>query len=112
VIKDTVTGTSRFIRRFIFLAIMLVVVTFGLSFALLNSDPVTFNFYIGTVELELSVLLVITFAVGALLGVFTSFGIILRSKHQVSKIKREIKKEMKNSNKNFNNMQVASVKEM
>ncbi len=107
-IKDTVFGTSRLIRRFFFIAIMLVVVLFGLSFALLNSDPVTFNFYVGTVQLELSVILVITFAAGALLGVLTSFGIILKSKRQVSKIK----KEMKNSTKELNSLRAVSVKEM
>lgn len=107
-IKDTVFGTSRFIRRLFFIVIMLVVITFGLSFALLNSDPVTFNFYLGTVQLELSLILVITFAAGALLGVLTSFGVILKSKRQVSKIK----KEMKNSAKELNSIRAMSVKEM
>ncbi|NOX44005.1 MAG: LapA family protein [Gammaproteobacteria bacterium] len=106
-IKDTILRVSRFIRQFFYVVIILVIVLIGLSFALLNSEPVTFNYYVGKVNLELSLILVITLAVGALLGVAASFGIILKSRRDSSKVK----KEMKNNTKELNSLRSMSARE-
>ena len=48
--------------------ILLLVVLFGITFALLNAEPIIINYYIGTTESPLSLLLVIAFVAGGFLG--------------------------------------------
>jgi len=107
VLKDTILGAGQLIQRFFYVVVILLVVALGLSFALLNSEPVTFNYYIGKHDIELSLILVITLIIGALLGVAGSFGVVLKTKRQTFKIK----KEMKNSAKELNNLRSLSKRE-
>ena len=94
-IKDSMSTISSIFRRFIFIAVILVIVLTGLSFALLNSTPVSFNYYIGKQEMALSLLLVLSLVLGAILGVAASFGLILKFRTEVSKIRREMKSKTK-----------------
>ena len=95
VIKDSMSTISSIFKRFIFIAVILVIVLTGLSFALLNSTPVSFNYYIGKQDLPLSLLLVLSLVLGAILGVAASFGLILKSRTEISKIRREVKSKTK-----------------
>ena len=47
---------------------LLIVMLIGLTFAALNSVPVVFNYYLGAKTIALSLLLVLTFGAGILLG--------------------------------------------
>ena len=94
-IKDSMSTISSIFRRFIFIAVILVIILTGLSFALLNSTPVSFNYYIGKQEMALSLLLVLSLVLGAILGVAASFVIILKFRTEVSKIRREMKSKTK-----------------
>jgi putative membrane protein len=51
---------------------LLIIIFFGISFAVLNADMVTINYYFGEVTLALSLLVVIVFASGCLLGMIVS----------------------------------------
>lgn len=66
--------TVRFLKLIFILLIMMV----GAAFAVLNAEPVMLNYYFGTQELPLSVILVATIALGALLGLLASLGSSLR----------------------------------
>ena len=94
-IKDSMSTISSIFRRFIFIAVILVIILTGLSFALLNSTPVSFNYYIGKQEMALSLLLVLSLVLGAILGVAASFSLILKFRTEVSKIRREMKSKTK-----------------
>lgn len=66
----------------------LAILVLGASFTLLNSDPVSVNYYFGTADITLSVILVGALVAGALIGVAATMGKILRLKLQVSKLRR------------------------
>jgi len=58
--------------RFVYLSLTLLVIIFGIVFAVLNAEDVQLNYYLGSVELPLSLVLVLAMILGALLGIFAS----------------------------------------
>lgn len=72
------------------LLLALAVLVFGISFALKNTDSVTVQYYFGLDwSGSLSWLLVVTLAVGALLGVLFTLGWVIRAKRQAAQARRE-----------------------
>lgn len=59
---------------------LLVIVLFGMTFATLNSESVTINYYLGQSTLPLSLLLVIVFAFGCLIGMIVGFWLLMKAK--------------------------------
>lgn len=59
---------------------ILVIVLFGMTFATLNSESVTINYYFSQSTLPLSLLLVLVFAFGCLIGMVVGFWLLLKSK--------------------------------
>ncbi|HHJ13800.1 MAG TPA: LapA family protein [Gammaproteobacteria bacterium] len=70
---------------------LIVLVVLGISFAVLNADPVPLNYYFGYREIPLSMVVVVSLAVGAVIGVLASMGILLRQKHQLFRLRRQLK---------------------
>ena len=62
--------------------VYLVVALLALVFALLNAQPTQFNYYYGQWEIPLSLIIAIAIAVGAVLGVVASMGIVIKTKRQ------------------------------
>ncbi len=77
--------------RLIGFLFVVVLVVAGLSFAVLNSQPVTLNYYLGEREIALSLVLVLALALGALAGVVVSAGMILRQKAQIAQLRRRLR---------------------
>jgi len=65
------------IITYIFLLIILIV---GVTFACLNAEPVTINYYVGKHSLALSLLLALVFAIGAILGLIVGSVVLLKQK--------------------------------
>lgn len=59
---------------------LLIIVIFGMTFATLNSESVTINYYFGESSLPLSLLLVLTFALGCLIGMIVGFWMLIKVK--------------------------------
>ena len=76
--------------RLIYLSITLVVIILGVAFAVLNADSIQLNYYLGSIELPLSLVLVMAMIVGALLGIFASLSIIIGSRRKATKLKHSI----------------------
>ena len=51
--------------RYIF---VLLLILFGVSFAILNSEMVSINYYLGAKQMPLSILLMVDFGLGLLIG--------------------------------------------
>jgi len=66
--------------RFISYLFILIIVLFGVTFATLNSDSVTVNYYVDQYTIPLSLLLVAVFATGCLIGMLAGIGLLIRSK--------------------------------
>ncbi|MCP1674803.1 putative membrane protein [Natronocella acetinitrilica] len=77
-------------RRILLLIAILVVILFGLSFALLNATPTEMDFYFGAVTLPLSLLLVITLIVGALLGLFAASAVMVGRRRELGRTRRQL----------------------
>ena len=77
------------VRLFGFLSLIIVVV-FGLSFAVLNAEPVSLNYYFGYRDIPLSMVVVLSLAVGAVIGILVGMGMILRLKQQVGGLRRKL----------------------
>ena len=85
--------------RVVGLIFILVVLIFGLSFAVLNAESVQINYYFGMYQMPLSLILVIAFVIGALFGAVVNVGMILRLKRQIFRLRKEARfteKEVKN----------------
>ena len=76
--------------RILLAILFLVLLILGLSFAVLNSASVPLNYYLGKVDLPLALVVVGSLALGAILGVLVSLGIVLRLKRQVRHLRRQV----------------------
>jgi lipopolysaccharide assembly protein A len=73
-----------------YILLILVIVT-GITFALLNPDSVQINYYIGQKTMPLSILLVIDFVGGCVLGLLVSTGLLLKLKIKNYQLQQKIK---------------------
>ena len=74
--------------KFLFVFIIVVI---GLAFHIKNDSLVTLNYYLGTIDVSLSVVVIASVLIGVLLGVITSLGIIVPLRREKSKLKKAIK---------------------
>lgn len=79
--------------RFFSYIFLLIIVLLGLSFALLNSQVVTLNYYIGQRNISLSLLLVLCLGFGIFLGLLFAVGPLIKLKRR----NHQLKKQLKNS---------------
>lgn len=73
--------------RFISFLILCFVALFTFSFAVLNAQRVPVDFYVGTSEIPLSILLVVTFVVGMLIGMCLLLPTQLRLKFEIRRLR-------------------------
>ncbi|HFD80939.1 MAG TPA: LapA family protein [Gammaproteobacteria bacterium] len=81
--------------RLIGFLLLIVLVVLGVSFAVLNAEPVSLNYYFGYLEIPLSMVVVVSLTAGALIGALVSMGVILRLKRQLARTRRELRKAEK-----------------
>lgn len=72
-----------------FFIVFLIIV--GVSFAVLNAAPVTIHYYFGVNELPLSLLLILCFIFGVLLGLVMSLIVYLRYKRANARLRSRLK---------------------
>ncbi len=77
-------------KRVFGLLLLILLVILGLSFAVLNADPVKLNYYFGFADIPLSLIMVGALAAGALLGVLASLTVIVRYKARAVQLKRRL----------------------
>ena len=78
---------------------LLIVMLVGLTFASLNSNVVTFNYYLGSIDIVLSMLLVGAFGLGIFLGMFVAILLWIKVKRDNAQLKSRLKiieKEVEN----------------
>ncbi|HEC17733.1 MAG TPA: LapA family protein [Gammaproteobacteria bacterium] len=78
-------------KRIITFALLLLVALLGLSFALMNAEPVRLDYYFGTLQAPLSLVVVIALIIGAGLGVLASMGIVLSQKRELARLRKSAK---------------------
>lgn len=91
--------------RYVFIFILLVI---ALSFALLNANPVEINYYIGTSKIPLSLLLVITFTIGCLIGLLITLTWYWRARWEG----RKLSKKLAMAEKELTNLRTMPLKDL
>ena len=76
--------------RIVYSFIFLVLVIFGIVFAVLNAEPVKLNYYFGSEEVALSLIIVFAMIVGAILGVVASASMIISNRREVMKLRKSV----------------------
>jgi len=75
--------------RIIKLFFLMIVVMLGVVFTVLNADPVQFNYYFGSLELPLSLVMTGALGVGVLLGIVSCMGLMFGMKRENLSLKRK-----------------------
>jgi len=78
---------------------LLLIILFGVVFAILNPDIVTIHYYFKSTTLPLSLLLVIMFSIGCILGLLLGGWLLLKAKvryYFLQKKLRLVEKEINN----------------
>jgi len=79
---------SRVLRLLKYLLLLIVVIA-GLVLHNGNPEPVSFNYYFGTVQQPLAVFLAATLAIGALLGMLAGFLPGLAMRREIRRLRRQ-----------------------
>lgn len=77
-------------RRAVGIAIAVLIVVFGLSFAMLNHGDADLNYYFGRATMPLSLWMVIALGLGALLGALSTLGALARQRHELARLRRRV----------------------
>lgn len=77
-------------RRAIGIVIAVLIVVVGLSFAMLNHDDATLNYYLGQATMPLSLWIAVALALGAVLGAISALGVVARQRRELSRLRRRV----------------------
>ncbi len=72
--------------RIVFLFLILLI---GLAFTVKNDQMVELNYFVGTIEISVSLLLILGMFIGSVLGVLSSMIAILPLKREVSRLRQQ-----------------------
>ncbi|HKK16939.1 MAG TPA: LapA family protein [Gammaproteobacteria bacterium] len=98
---------SQLLKRIIYTSLFIIVLLAGVLFFARNNHPVSLDYVLGNVEWPVSVVLFTSLFAGAVLGVLATIPMILRLKHQNSKLQRQVKV----SEKEINNLRILPAKQ-
>ena len=73
------------------LIVTIIVVTIGVTFALLNSEAIHFNYYVGERVIPLSLLLALSLIIGIIVGWLVALPNRIRQRTQIFRLRRQLK---------------------
>lgn len=77
--------------RIVRLVFYILILLLGISFAVINGENISLNYYFGVWQAPLSLALVLVMALGALLGVLACLGLLMKLKNEVSTLRKAAK---------------------
>lgn len=78
-------------RRLLGFLGVLIIVLFGLSFAVLNADRVEVDYYFGVFGAPLSLVILVGVALGAVLGVIAALVALLSKQRELRRLRRQVR---------------------
>lgn len=75
--------------RIIKLILFMLIVMLGAVFAVLNAEPVQFNYYFGSVQMPLSLVMTIVLGAGVVLGILACMGLMFGMKRENLQLRRK-----------------------
>lgn len=94
-------------QRIITIALFLTVFATGAAFSAINTGPVTINYYLGTLDIPLSAVIISSLVSGILLGALAIFVSTLRLRYE----NRRLQKKLEITDQEINSLRVLPVKE-
>jgi len=85
--------------RIISYVFLLLIALLGAGFAILNSEKVSFNYYIGTSTMPLSLLLALGFVIGCFVGILVGLLLLFKTKLKNYRLRQKLhlaEKEIEN----------------
>ena len=76
--------------KILYAAAILVLLLLGIVFAILNAETVTLNYYFASRQIPLSLVIMLAMLIGAVLGVFASISVIMKSRHELSRLRKAV----------------------
>lgn len=76
--------------RLLGFVLLFALVILGLSFAVLNAGSVEIHYYLGTLEVPLSLALVSVLSLGVVLGLLAGMGVLLAQKRRIHQLERKV----------------------
>jgi putative membrane protein len=86
-------------KRIVNLVLILIVTLVTVTFTLLNSQPVRINYYFGSYEIDLLIVILVALVLGALLGITAALGKLFSLRQELSRKDKKIRiteKELEN----------------
>ena len=77
--------------RVIKLVLVLAIMLLGVAFAVQNADMVNIDYYFGVQELPLALVIIAALIAGAVLGVISCMGVMMRLRHEAGDLRRKQK---------------------
>ena len=74
--------------KILYIGFWLSLAIVGIVFAALNADSVTLNYHFGQIDLPVSLVVAMALLMGACLGALASLGVVLRTRHEMSRLKK------------------------
>ena len=93
--------------RIITIITFITVFIFGAGFSAINTDPVAVNYYLGSISLPLSIIIVLAIVLGAGIAAFALFMGTLRLRYE----NRRLSKKLELSEQEINSLRILPVKD-
>ncbi len=77
--------------RILVLIVLFLVLLSGLSFYVQNAQPAMLNYFLGSVEMPVSILVGLALLLGAVLGILASSMALIRLRHELRRLQRQLR---------------------
>ncbi len=77
--------------RYLFYIFWILVILIGITFAALNPQRITLNYYLDTKSVHLPLMVLTTLVIGAVLGVIAMLPVLLKTKSVTRRYKHRVK---------------------
>lgn len=82
---------SQLIKKILYISLFVVTLVIALLFIVKNYQILEFNYILGVIELPLSMLMLIGFIFGLVIGILAMLPMIFRLKHTQNRLKKQIR---------------------
>lgn len=95
-------------RRILTVIIFIIVFTVGAAFSAINTNPVDINYYMGTLTVPLSLIMILSLIIGIILGAIAIFINSLRLRYE----NRRLNKKIAISDQEINSLRILPIKDL
>lgn len=94
-------------RRLITIVIFVIVFSIGSVFSAINLDPVAINYYLGSISIPLSIMVILSLVTGIILGATAIYITSLRLRYENSRLQ----KKLSISEQEINSLRILPIKD-